>query len=87
MDDKEQALEDGLDIQELERQPGWQKVKAQIQEEVRATLQDLRHINLEGRSLESIGSEYIARIQRINGLERVLEIVEETKERHAEASR
>lgn len=87
MDPKEKAIEDGLAIQDLERTPGWKIIKAKIEEESQATLADLRRIELEGRSLGDIGSDYIARIQRINGLERVLEIVTEIKEAHEEATR
>lgn len=87
MDDKEKAIEDGLAIQDLERSQGWQIIKARIEEESQATLVDLRRIELEGRSLSDIGSDYISRIQRINGLERVLEIVTEIKEKHEEAIR
>lgn len=87
MDQKEKAIEQGLAIQELERSDGWQIVKAVIEEEQHSTLIDLRRIELEGRSLSDIGSDYIARIQRINGLGRVLEIIEEIKEKHQEATR
>ncbi len=87
MNEKEKAIEDGLAIQDLERSQGWQLVKARIEEESQATLVDLRRIELDGRSLSDIGSDYISRIQRINGLERVLEIVTEIKEKHEEAIR
>lgn len=87
MDPKEKAIEDGLAIQDLERSQGWKIIKARIDEETQATLADLRRIELDGRSLGDIGSDYIARIQRINGLERVLEIVTEIKEKHEEATR
>lgn len=87
MNDKEKAIEDGLAIQDLERSQGWQIIKARIDEETQATLADLRRIELDSRSLSDIGSEYIARIQRINGLERVLEIITEIKEKHEEATR
>lgn len=87
MDPKEKAIEEGLAIQDLERTEGWAIIKAKIVEESQATLADLRRIELEGRSLGDIGSDYIARIQRINGLERVLEIVTEIKEAHQEAAR
>ena len=85
MNQREKAIEDGLNIIELERQPGWDTLRSKIEEEQRATLEDLRRIDLEGRSLTDIGSDYIARIQRINGLGRVLEIVNEIKEEHDKA--
>lgn len=87
MDPREKAIEEGLAIQDLERSEGWALVKARIEEEAQATLVDLRRIDLDGRSLADVGSDYIARIQRINGLERVLEIVTEIKEKHEEATR
>lgn len=87
MNDKDKAIEEGLAIQELERTEGWRLIKSRIEEETQATLADLRRIDLEGRALSDIGSDYIARIQRINGLERVLEIVTEIKEKHEEVTR
>lgn len=85
MDDKERTIQDGLDIQEMVRQPGWQKLKARIKAEQDTLLAELRRIDLEGRSLESVGSDYIGRIQRINGLDRVLEMVEEALEEYGQA--
>lgn len=82
MDYKEQAIQDGLDIQEMVRQPGWAKLKARIKAEQETLLMELRRIELEGRSLENVGADYIARIQRINGLDRVLEMVEEALEEY-----
>lgn len=80
MDPKEQAQQDALDIVEMQRTRGWEILRAKIEEESRATLDDLRRIDLEGRPLHDIGSDYVSRIQRINGLERVLEIVTEIEE-------
>jgi len=85
--EREQTIEEGLAIQELERSDGWAIVASRIHEEVQSTLADLRRLDLEGRSLEAIGSDYIARIERMNGLERVLEIITEIKEKHNEATR
>ena len=85
--DREKIIENGLAIQDLERSLGWQIVKERIIEETRATLVDLRRIELDGRSLSDIGSDYISRIQRINGLERVLEIITEIREKYDEATR
>jgi len=85
--EREKIIENGLAIQDLERSLGWQIVKARINEEAQATLVDLRRIELEGRSLSDIGSDYISRIQRINGLERVLEIITEIREKYDEATR
>lgn len=87
MNEKERTIENGLAIQELERTEGWRIIRQKIEEETQATLADLRRIDLEGRALSDIGSDYIARIQRINGLERVLEIVTEIKEEYEEATR
>lgn len=82
MNERERTIENGLAIQELERTEGWAILKARMQEELAGTLADLRRIDLEERSLSDIGSEYIARIQRINGLERFLEIAQEIKEEY-----
>lgn len=87
MNEQERKIENGLAIQELERTEGWKLIRSKIEEESQATLADLRRLELEGRSLSDIGSDYIARIQRINGLERVLEIVTEIKEKYEEATR
>jgi len=81
----EKAIEEGEMIQELERCQGWTIITSRIKEEVLQCLHELRQIDLDGRSLENIGSEYISRIQKVNGLERVLEIVNEIKEAHEQA--
>lgn len=82
MDSNEEALA----IMELEKTEGWQILKERIESEEKSAMRELRRIELEGRSLESIGSDYIANIQRINGLNRVLEIVEEIKERYQQSN-
>lgn len=78
--DQDQKFQDALDIKEMQRTRGWEILRARVEEESRATLDDLRRIDLEGRPLHDIGSDYVSRIQRINGLERVLEIVTEIEE-------
>jgi len=87
MDDKERAIEEGLAIKELERQEGWTILVRKIKAESLALFTDMKRIELEGRSLSDIGSEYVSIIQRANGLERVLEIVEKIKEAAAQANK
>jgi hypothetical protein len=80
MDDEKQS--EGLAINELKRSEGWQIIERRIREEIASTLTELRRIDLDKRTLESVGSEYISKIERINGLERVLEIVQEIEDRY-----
>lgn len=85
--DRERATDEGLAIQELKRSEGWPIIESKIKEETQSAVEDLRRISLDGRSLGEVGSEYIALIQKINGLERVLEIVREIEERYQEAQK
>jgi hypothetical protein len=80
MDPKEQAIQNGRDVQDMQKTPGWELIKARIKEEVQMHLDDVRRIELGSRSLESIGSDYVSNIQMINGLERVFEIIHEIEE-------
>lgn len=85
--DNEKLIEEGLAIQEMQRSEGWLILKGKIDEEIQQTTAELRQIELEGRSLSDVGAEYIAKIQRMNGLERYLGIVNEIMERFQEASK
>jgi hypothetical protein len=87
MDPKEKTIEDGLAITEMERGAGWQLIVSQLKEEKENLLGELRRIDLDGRSLESIGSDYISRIQRINAIEFVLNLPEDYKARKEEAEK
>ncbi len=85
MDSKEKAIQDGLDITEMERGAGWQLVVSRLSEE-RARLQaELQDIDLEGRSIESVGSDYISRIQRLKAIDFVLGIPRDYVARKEEA--
>jgi hypothetical protein len=81
MDEKELAQEEGLSIIELERSEGWTILSKRIREEMDALVIEQRGIELSGRQLQEIATDYIRITQKLNGLARVFEIVEEIKER------
>jgi len=87
MNDNERKIEEGLAIIELERQEGWNMLVNKIKNESLQLFKDMKRIELEGRSLSDIGSEYVSIIQKANGLERVLTIVEEIKEAYEQANK
>lgn len=84
--DQDEVIQDGLDILELERSPGWQKVKAKLAQEI-AELQEQKDIDIAGKSAETVGMEYVAICRRQEGLNRTLEIVEEFKEAYHQAQK
>ena len=60
---------------------GWKVLKGRIEEEVEQSLYQLRRLERQGRTLQDIGAEHVRLAEKINGLSRVLEIVEEMKSR------
>lgn len=78
--DRDEIIDRGRDVQEMEKSPGWTAVKSQLQSEIEESQQMLQHIEIAGRSPADVGAAYIAIIQRVSGLKRTLEIVESIKE-------
>lgn len=85
MDEKEKDIREGLAVIELERSEGWDVLKRRIDSEIAATIEEQRSIETKGRPLQEIATDYISATQKINGLNRVLEIVNEIKERKEQA--
>lgn len=74
-------MEQGLAIQELQRSEGWVLLEGKIRSEIESAMQEQRQIELSGRNLQEIATDYISITQKINGLSRVLEMVNEYLER------
>jgi hypothetical protein len=85
MDGKEKDREEGLAVMELERSEGWNVLKRHIESELASCTEEQRAIELKGRPLQEIATDYISVTQKINGLTRVFEIVNEIKERKEQA--
>lgn len=68
-------------IQDIEKMEGWKLFQNKVDEEIKRELENLRRIEVEGRAIADIGSEYMTIIQKINGLYRAKEIPQEIKER------
>jgi len=81
MDQAAEAMEQGLAIQELQRSEGWVLLEGKIRSEIESAMQEQRQIELSGRNLQEIATDYISITQKINGLSRVLEMVNEYLER------
>lgn len=81
MDEKEKDIAEGIAIMDLERSEGWDVLKKRIESELAACIEEQRAIELKGRPLQEIATDYISVTQKINGLTRVFEIVSEIKER------
>jgi len=76
------STEEALAIQEMQRTEGYVLMETRMNEEIKRTNDELLRLELDGRSLESVGAEYIALIERIKGLKRYHEIANEIKEKH-----
>lgn len=84
---KEQRIAAGLAVLELERSSGWAAVRNRIEAEVSQCVEEQRLIEIRGRALQDIATDFISITQKINGLRRVLEIIEEIKEERQQAER
>ncbi len=67
-------------ILDIEKMEGWNLYQERVREEISREVDNLRRIEIEGRTLQDVGAEYVRTIQKINGLSRALEIPEEIKE-------
>lgn len=67
------------EILDIEKMEGWKLYQQQVREEVNREVENLRRVEIEGRTLQDIGAEYVRIIQKINGLNRAIEIPEELK--------
>lgn len=76
----EQVIEEGRAVQELQRTAGWKILRSKLQEEKDRAIEEMRQIDIEDRTLEAIGADFI-RIQKlIDGLSRPEEIITEILE-------
>lgn len=71
--------QDRVDILDIEKMAGWKLYQQRVIEEKDREVQNLRNIEIEDRTLQDIGADYVRSIQKINGLMRALEIPEEIK--------
>ncbi len=78
--DRDQIIERGRDVEEMERTPGWLAVKGEIEKELSEQEDALKLVRIDDRSPSEVGGEYIAITRHIAGLRRALEIVESLKE-------
>lgn len=83
--EKAKAREEGIAIRELKRQSGWAILERKIDQKVKEATAELRRIELQGRSLQDIGAEYVSQVKLIDGLNQVFEIVNEIEARKEEA--
>lgn len=65
---------------DLERSAGWQTLLRYINEEIQTEYRKQKDIDLSG-TLQEIATEYITITKKIEGMERVLSLVEEIKHR------
>ncbi len=70
-----------IDIQDVEKMAGWKLYQQKLVEERDREVNNLRRVEIEGRTLQDIGAEYVRIIQKINGLSRALEIPQEIKDK------
>lgn len=87
MDDAEKnnAIHEGQAITDLKRQEGWQILEKRIRAEIDSSVADMRRLEIEEKSLQDIGSEYVKHSKLIDGLSRIFEIIDEIEDRKAEA--
>jgi len=69
-----------IDILDMEKMAGYHLLRERIQREIDRAVDELRIIERDGRTLQDIGSEYVSLVERINGLNRALDIPGEIKQ-------
>lgn len=79
------AIEEGLAIKELKRQSGWGILENKIQDRIDNAVTDMRNIELENRTLQDIGAEYVSKAKLIDGLNQVFEIIRDIEAKKEEA--
>jgi len=84
MDQEDDVIQDGLDIIELERSAGWAKAKAKLTQQIEE-LESQSKIDVDGKTAEQVGMEYVRIQERLSGLRRILEIIIEFKEAYENA--
>jgi len=84
--DREKAIQEGLAIQELQRQLGWKILLDHIQTEVDRAMLEMRNMELQGKSLQDIGVEYVSQVKLIEGLDKVKAIVRDIENRRESAT-
>jgi len=88
MSTNEQKFETGLAVLEMSRTAGWKWLEAKIQKEIVFEFQELREMEIAGKTAEQIASEYLQHRANVNAFEKILNIVElavSEKEEAAEA--
>jgi len=78
--DRQQVITQGRAVQDLVKMEGWAYLKLRIDKEIASTVEELRDIRLEGKTLELIGAEFVEKQKLIDGLSRTQEIINEMAE-------
>lgn len=76
----QQAVEKGRAVQDLIKMEGWTYLKANIDQEIANAVEELRQIDIQGKTLEQIGVKFVELQKLIDGLSRTQEIVTEMLE-------
>lgn len=67
------------DFRDTERTQGWVDFKGDVEKAIAQTYADLSTIDIEGKTTEQIGAEYLRMTERVAGLSRALQIAEDIK--------
>jgi hypothetical protein len=77
MADLEKDIEIGRGINEMKSTAGWQTLEKKIREEIKAETDQIRSFEIEKKGLQEIAAEYLQHREKMNGLERIFEIIQE----------
>lgn len=76
MPTNEQKFETGLAVLAMSRTAGWKWLEGKIREEIALSWQELREMEIAGKTAEQIASEYLQQRAIINAFEKILNLVE-----------
>ena len=77
MSEKDTNFERGRAIKDMTATDGWVILQAEINKEIEDEINSLREIEIEKRGLNEIASEYLMHREKLSGLKRIFEIIEE----------
>jgi uncharacterized protein YukE len=74
--DSEEKFDTGLAVLEMTRTEGWKWLEQNIREELRLEYNELRDIEIAGKTAEQIASDYLQHRANVKAYEKVLAMAE-----------
>ncbi len=86
-DEYEKQLEEGMNVLEMTKTPGWLWLESKIRDELRIANAEIRSMEVEGMTAEKIAAAYLQIRANINAYESVLAMVSTALEKKEDAAK